>query len=416
MTDISFDNLAIVVAVAFSAPLLLGIAPSLRIPSVVLEIVAGIVLGPSILGWVQIDAGVQVLSLIGVAFLLLLAGIEIDYHQLRGRQLEVALVAFGISLGIALAISFGLHAVGIVSAPFLTAVILSATSLAVVLPVLKDSKLIGSRFGQLVIAATSIADVATVVMLSLFFSGKSGGVGTKIFLFGGFGVLCVAAGVAIMVGGHVMRISGALLRLQDTTAQIRVRGAFLLLVLFSIVAQRFGLEAILGTFLAGAVIKLADRDGMMTHSHFHKKLDEAGFGFFIPVFFVASGIRFDGHALFASSSALTKVPLFLVLLLVIRGLPALIFRPLVGAKLTAAAGLLLATNLSFVIVASQIGQQLGLLSGGTAAALVAAAVLSVVVYPLLALALLRSEEQSAGEAKTPVRGVTAGAEPATVDG
>ena len=395
MPDISFDNLAIVVAVAFACPLLLGLAPALRIPSVVLEIVAGIVLGPSVLGWLHIDAGVQVLSLIGVAFLLLLAGIEIDYHQLRGRQLEVALVAFAISLGIALALSFGLHAAGVVQAPFLTAVILSATSLAVVLPVLKDTNLIESRFGQLVITATSIADVATVVMLSLFFSGKSGGVGTKILLFGGFGLLCLAAVVAIMAGSHVSRISGALLRLQDTTAQIRVRGAFLLLVLFSILAERFGLEAILGTFLAGAVIKLADRDGMMTHSHFHRKLDEAGFGFFIPVFFVASGVRFDGHALFASGSALAKVPLFLGLLLVIRGLPALTFRPLVGARLSKAAGLLLATNLSFVLVASQIGEELGLLSAATAAALVAAAVLSVVVYPLLALGLLRREGPAA---------------------
>jgi len=392
MISISFDNLAIVVAVAFVAPLFLGIAPALRLPSVVLEIVAGIVLGPSVLGWVHIDAGVQVLALIGVGFLLLLAGIEIDYHQLRGRQLEVALVAFAVSLGLALAACFGLHAAGVISAPFLTAVILSATSLAVVLPVLKDSNLIESRFGQLVIAATSIADVATVIILSLFFSGKSGGVGTKLLLFGGFGVLCLGAAAAIMLGSHVRRISGALARLQDTTAQIRVRGAFLLLILFSIVAERLGLEAILGTFLAGAVLKLADRDGMMTHSHFHRKLDEAGFGFFIPVFFVSSGIRFDGHALFASGSALAKVPLFFALLFVVRGLPALVFRPLVGMRLTAAAALLLATNLSFVIVASQIGQQLGLLSAATAAALVAAAVLSVVVYPLLALVLLRRDE------------------------
>jgi Kef-type K+ transport system membrane component KefB len=401
VVEISFGNLAIVVAVAFCAPLLLGLAPALRIPSVVLEIVAGIVLGPSVLGWVHIDSAVQVLSLIGVAFLLLLAGIEIDYHQLRGHQLEVALIAFAISLGIALVISYGLDAAGVVSSPFLIAVILSATSLAVVLPVLKDSNLIESRFGQLVIAATSIADVVTVVMLSLFFSMKTGGVGTKVLLFGGFGVLCVAAAGAIVAGGHVRRISAALFSLQDTTAQIRVRGTFLLLVLFSIVAVKFGLEAILGTFLAGAVLKLADRDLLMTHAHFHRKLDEAGFGFFIPVFFVSSGVRFDGHALFASGSALAKVPLFFALLFVIRGLPALVFRPLVGARLTGAAGLLLATNLSFVIVASQIGQQLGLLSGATAAALVAAAVLSVLIYPLLALALLRREEPAQGAVPAP---------------
>ena len=398
MPEISFDNLVIVVAVAFVCPLLLGVFPALRIPSVVLEVVAGIVLGPSVLGWVHIDDAVQVLSLIGVAFLLLLAGIEIDYDQLRGRQLEVALLGFALSFGIALALGFGLNSAGVFSAPFLIAVILSATSLAVVLPVLKDSNLIESRFGQLVIAGTSIADVATIVMLSLFFSMDSGGLGSRLLLFGAFGLLGLAAAGTIFVGEHLARVSAALMKLQDTTAQIRVRGAFLLLIAFSIFALQFGLEAILGTFIAGAILKLADRDRMMTHTHFHRKLEEAGFGIFIPVFFVASGIRFDGHALFASGSALAKVPLFFILLLVIRGLPAIVYRPLVGTRLTAAAGFLQATNLSFVIVASTIGVQLGLLSGATAAALVAAAVLSVVVYPLIALTLLRGMGESAREA------------------
>jgi Kef-type K+ transport system membrane component KefB len=386
---VSFDNLAIVAAVAFAAPLLLGLAPWLRAPSVLVEILAGVVLGPSVLGWVQSDTAVNVLSLIGVGYLLLLAGIEIDFDQLRGRVLRVALLGFVASFALALGLAYGLWAAGAVSSPFLIAVMLSATSLAVLLPLLKDSGLIESRFGQVVIAGASIADVATVVLLSLFFSGQSTSVESRLVLFGGFGVLCALAAAVIAGGGRVTALSGVLVRLQDTTAQIRVRGTFVLLLVFSIVAQRFGLEAILGTFLAGAILKLADRDGMMTHAHFHAKLEEAGFGFFIPIFFVSSGVRLDGHALFASGSTLAKVPLFLLALYVVRGLPALAYRPLIGWRLTAAAAALHATTLSFVLIASQIGQQLGLITPATTAALTAAALLSVLINPVVAISLLR---------------------------
>jgi len=388
MDAVSFDNLAAVAAVAFVAPLLLGLAPALRVPSVLLEIGAGVALGPSVLGWVEADAAVNVLSLIGVGFLLLLAGLEIEVDRLRGAVLRLALTGFAVSFGIAVVVGYGLDAVGVVGAPFLVAVILSATSLAVVLPLLKDTGLAGSAFGQMVIAAASIADVATVIMLSLFFSEETAGVGVRLALFALFGLVCVGAGIAIAVGARVPSLSAALLRLQDTTAQIRVRGAFVLLMVFSILAQRFGLEAILGTFLAGMLLKLADRDDAMTHSHFHEKLTEAGFGFFIPVFFVASGLRLDAGALVSDSSTLLHVPVLVVALYVIRGLPALLYRGLLGGRRALAAGLLQSTTLSFVLIASQIGQELGLLGPSDVAALTAAALVSVLVNPVVALAVL----------------------------
>jgi Kef-type K+ transport system membrane component KefB len=388
MDAVSFDNLAAVAAVAFVAPLLLGLAPALRVPSVLLEIGAGVALGPSVLGWVEADAAVNVLSLIGVGFLLLLAGLEIEVDRLRGAVLRLALTGFAVSFGIAVVVGYGLDAVGVVGAPFLVAVILSATSLAVVLPLLKDTGLAGSPFGQMVIAAASIADVATVIMLSLFFSEETAGVGVRLALFALFGLVCVGAGIAIAVGARVPSLSAALLRLQDTTAQIRVRGAFVLLMVFSILAQRFGLEAILGTFLAGMLLKLADRDDAMTHSHFHEKLTEAGFGFFIPVFFVASGLRLDAGALVSDSSTLLHVPVLVVSLYVIRGLPALLYRGLLGGRRALAAGLLQSTTLSFVLIASQIGQELGLLGPSDVAALTAAALVSVLVNPVVALAVL----------------------------
>ena len=388
MDAVSFDNLAAVAAVAFVAPLLLGLAPALRVPSVLLEIGAGVALGPSVLGWVEADAAVNVLSLIGVGFLLLLAGLEIEVDRLRGAVLRLALTGFAVSFGIAVVVGYGLDAVGVVGAPFLVAVILSATSLAVVLPLLKDTGLAGSPFGQMVIAAASIADVATVIMLSLFFSEETAGVGVRLALFALFGLVCVGAGIAIAVGARVPSLSAALLRLQDTTAQIRVRGAFVLLMVFSILAQRFGLEAILGMFLAGMLLKLADRDDAMTHSHFHEKLTEAGFGFFIPVFFVASGLRLDAGALVSDSSTLLHVPVLVVALYVIRGLPALLYRGLLGGRRALAAGLLQSTTLSFVLIASQIGQELGLLGPSDVAALTAAALVSVLVNPVVALAVL----------------------------
>lgn len=398
MDAVSFDNLAAVAAVAFAAPLVLGLVPALRLPSVLLEIGAGIVLGPSVLGWVEADTAVSVLSLIGVGFLLLLAGLEIEVDRLRGAVLRLALAGFAVSFGIAVVIGYGLDAAGIVGAPFLVAVILSATSLAVVLPLLKDSGLAGSAFGQMVIAAASIADVATVILLSLFFSEETDGIGVRLVLFAAFGILCVGAGVAIAAGARVPSLSAALLRLQDTTAQIRVRGAFVLLMAFSIVAQRFGLEAILGTFLAGMLLKLADRDDAMTHSHFHQKLTEAGFGFFIPVFFVASGLRLDAGALVSDSSTLLHVPVLVAAIYVIRGLPAVLYTGLLGARRALAAGLLQSTTLSFVLIASQIGQELGLLSASDVAALTAAALVSVLVSPVLALAVLGVSEESPSDA------------------
>ena len=385
--NVSFTSAAVVAAVAFAAPLALGLAPALRLPSVVLELVAGIVVGPSVLGWVRVDEPVEVLSLLGLAFLLLLAGLEVEFDMLRGSLLRTAALGFALSFAIALAFALVLDAAGVTGSPLLIAIILSATSLGVVIPVLKDSGEAATAFGQLVIAAASIADVATVVLLSLFFSEKSSGVGAKLVLLIGFGALVAAIVVAVTQAQRSMRLSRALVRLQDTTAQIRVRGAFVLLTAFVVLAERFGLEAILGAFVAGAVLKLVDTDQAMTHPRFRLKLEAAGFGVFVPFFFVTSGVRFDLDALFANGSTVARAPIFLLALLAARGLPALLYRRTLGSRKTVVAALLQATSLSFLVVAAQIGMELGLITAATGAALVAAGLLSVLLFPLAALTL-----------------------------
>src|SRR6266516_4743586 len=385
----SFSGLAVVAAVAFVAPLALGLVPALWLPAVVLEIVLGIVVGPAVLGWVHVDGPVRVMSLLGLAFLLLLAGLEVQFDMLRGRLLRITAAGFAASFAVAVGAALLLDAGGVTHSPLLIAIMLAATSLGVVIPVLKDSGEAETRFGQLVLAGASIADLATIVLLSLFFSEQSSSVGAKVVLLIGFVLLIGAVALAVMRAQRSMRISAALVRLQETTAQIRVRGAFVLLAAFVALAEKFGLEAILGAFVAGAVLKLVDTDRAMTHPQFRRKLEAAGFGVFVPFFFVTSGVRFDLHALFTGGSAVARVPIFLAALLAARGLPALLYRPLVGARKTVAAGLLQATSLGFFVVAGQIGMELGLLSRANGAALIAAGLLSVMLFPLGALSLLR---------------------------
>jgi Kef-type K+ transport system membrane component KefB len=196
--------------------------------------------------------------------------------------------------------------------------------------------------------------------------------------------------LALVLGAErSMRIRSDLLRLQDTTAQIRVRAAFVLFVGFAAVAEALGLEVILGTFIAGAIVSLADRDQAMTHQAFRRRLEAVGFGFFIPVFFVTSGVRFDLEALTASASSLVMVPVFLAALLAVRGLPALLYRRVIGGRRSAIAGLMQATSLPFIVAATAIGTELGLIDAAESAALIGAGLLSVLLFPLAGLVLLR---------------------------
>jgi Kef-type K+ transport system membrane component KefB len=399
LVDVSFGGVAIVAAVALGAPLALGLLPTLRLPAVVLEIVLGIVIGPQVLGWVSIDTPIQVLSLLGLAFLLLLAGLEVEYDRFRGRLLRLTALGYSISFGLALVIGFGLDAGGLVSSPLFVAIVLSATSLGIVIPVLKDAGQVSTHFGQLVVAGASIAEIATIVLLSLFFSEETSSLVVRLVLLGLFGLSVVAVGVAVFGAEHSTRVSAALLRLQDTTAEIRIRAAFLLLAVFVVLAERLELEAILGAFFAGAIIKLVDRDRAMTHPQFRVKLEAVGYGVFVPFFFVTAGVGLDLDALFASAETIARMPIFLGALLVARGLPALVYRPLATRTQMAAAGLLQATSLSFLVVAGQIGVELDLIRPATYAALVAAGLLSVLLFPAAALWLLRHAERRAGAPK-----------------
>ncbi len=397
MPDVQFTNLLAVSVIALLAPLVLGLAPALRFPAVVIEIIAGVVVGPQVLGWVEVDVPVSIVALLGLAFLLFLAGLEIDSHRLRGSLLRLALLGYLVTLALGTAVGFGLDAAGWVGSPALVAVTLSATSLGLVVPVLKGAGRVEGALGQTTVAAASVADFAAIVLLSLLFSTSESSTASRVLLLGMFAALVGVTALAVSLVARSRRLDMTLTRLQDTTAEIRVRAAVVLLVAFVALAEKFGLESILGAFMAGAVVGIVDKNAV-SHPNFRLKLEAIGYGFVIPVFFVTSGLRLDLSGLMENPGALLRVPVFALALLLVRGLPALLFSRMFETRSVLAAGLLQATSLPFIVTATQIGVLTGLMSGVTAAAMVCAGLLSVIVFPVAALRLLRTSEPAEASA------------------
>jgi Kef-type K+ transport system membrane component KefB len=389
--EIGFANLLGVMAIAFVVPLTLGFFPKIRIPSVVIELMLGILLGPAVLGLIHPDRTVQVVGTIGLSFLLFMAGLELDFHVLRGDYLRVAAIGFLASFALAVAVNLGVYGVGMVVSPILAAVTLSSTSVGLVIPILRDAEQEDSEVGRLVIANSSIAEFMTVALLTVFFSTSGKSVSQQVIVLGIFAGLSLALFVSLGWLWDHMRYVSVLNRLRDTTAQIRIRAAIVILLAAVVVAGHFGLEAILGAFMAGTILSVLHRGWADDPLVFRSKLDAVGFGFFIPAFFVLSGLQFDLQALFGSPSTLLRVPLYLGLLLLVRGLPAVLYRERIDRGEKVAAGLMQATSLSFIVVATGIGTQLHVMTTATASALVTAGLLSVLIFPASALSVLRRE-------------------------
>jgi Kef-type K+ transport system membrane component KefB len=380
-----------VLAVAAAVPFILGLFPRLPLPGPVLEILAGVVLGPAALNVVHVDTTVQAFSTIGLGFLLFLAGLEIDIQHFRGQRAKRASLGLAATLVLAAIVGELLYAAGLVESALLIGITLVATSLGLVVPILIDAGVVDRPVGQLTIAGASLGEVSAVVLLSLFFSEESTGPGARLVLLLGLVALVALVVVATMHAEHWMRVGQLVSTLADTSAQLRVRLSMLLVVGLSALALHLGFEAILGAFFAGGVLRLVDPHAEQTHPQFHVKIEGLGFGFLVPVFFVSSGIEFNLGALFADAGTVLRVPIFLAALLFVRGLPAIVYRAsgLVHAEVIAS-GLLQATSLPLIVAATTIGVQLHAIVPANGAALVAAGLLSVVIFPVMALPLLRA--------------------------
>jgi Kef-type K+ transport system membrane component KefB len=377
------------VTAATFAPLLVDLLPLPKVPPIVSEIVAGILIGPFVLDLVDVTAPLEIFAQVGLVFLFFLAGLEITFDPEDDPHIGRVAAAFAVSLGLAFVVAVAFEVVELIGAPVLVAIILAATSFGIVVAVLKDAGQTRTPFGQLVIAGASIADFSTVILLSLFFSASGASFETTLVLLLLF-LGCVAALGTLLAGARgSAALKATVIRLHRTSAQIGVRIAWLLLALLVFLSSEFGLEVVLGAFLAGAMVSLIDRDHVIETSGLQDKLDGIGFGIFIPIFFVVSGVQLDLDSMVSSFDTIVLVPLTVLALLVVRGLPALLYARLVPREQVLSAGLLQATSLSFVVAATAIGVELGKIDSGVAAGLVTGGLVSVLVFPALALRVLR---------------------------
>jgi len=267
-------------------------------------------------------------------------------------------------------------------------VALLATSLGLVVPVLADAGALARPIGRIAVAGASAGEVAAVVLLSVGLAEGDTPLAGRILLLVLLLAGLAAIGVAVVGVEHSMPLTALVARLADTSAQIRVRWTVLLVAGLALAAQALGFEAILGAFLAGMLVRALDPDPERTHPLYPVKLDAVGYGLLVPVFFVTSGLTLDLRGLVEHPAALATVPAFLVALLVVRGLPALAFRRELAGRELSALALLQATSLPFLIAATAIGREMGLLDPAVAAGLVAAGLASVLVFPAVAVALL----------------------------
>ena len=381
MLNISFNSLLIIAGIAVLVPVVLDLVPRLPVPEAALEVIAGIVVGPSVLGWVRVDAPVQVLSDLGLGMLLFLAGLEIDLDRLRGPLARLAVTAFAVSAVLALLCAYAFGLAGQAKQPLLLAIILMSTSTGLLLPLLKDAGEDATEFGQLVMTAAALAEIVPILLLSLFFSAASTTPQAQLISLAIFLVLLVMSGIALSRVRRLDRVARLLNHLADSSAQLRVRSSLTLALAFGVLAYRFGFASILGAFAAGLLVRLIELSRGTPHPQFKTKMEGIGFGFLIPIFFISTGVEFQLKALLASPVALAEVPLFLAALLFVHGLPALLYVRSIGRRRAEAAGLLQAVTLTFVIVATQIGILDGKITPTAAASLLAAGLLSTVLFP-----------------------------------
>jgi Kef-type K+ transport system membrane component KefB len=386
LVSIQYGGLLVVAIVAFVAPLLARLIPRGLVAPVVLEVVGGIVVGPQVLGLVHPTGGVYLLYELGFGFLLFLAGQEIEVERFRGPTFQLTACSYAVSLAVAVAIAFGLREIAPGADVLLVALALTASTLGVLVPVLRDAGEIDTDFGQLVVMAGSVGEFAALLLLTILFSAGSKPVWVQVSFVAALGAAAVLAAIGLRWLWRTGWLRRALLATDQSTSQLRIRGAFVILLIFGAATHEFGVDTLLGAFIAGIVLRVADSDDRPTQERYRGKLLAIGFGFLVPVFFVVTGVRFDVRSL-AHASTLALLPALVAALLVARAAPALLYRKRVGTMPAVAAGLLQATTLTFPVVVAEVGTSIGLLSPALAAALVGSALLSVLLFPAAALAL-----------------------------
>jgi Kef-type K+ transport system membrane component KefB len=374
------ETLFVVAAVSALTPLIVALLPGPRIPQVVVLIAGGVLVGPEGLGLAETPS-IQLLANVGLGFLFLLAGYELDLGLFREHPGRLAIIAWLVTVALAAALVGVLAATGFVHAFVPVALGLTTTALGTLLPILRDNDMLGGRFGRYLLAAGAVGELFPILAIAIFLGASSKFV--ALLSLASVGVLAVILTFAprVVRGNRLERI---LKEGEHGTAQTTLRWSILLLLLLLLIAEEFGLDVVLGAFLAGTVLRRwapGDVDAL------EGKLDAVAYGFFIPVFFVSSGMTLDIRSI---AEAPARLLVFFVLLLVVRGLPALVvYRTALPTMQRIQMVLLTATALPLLVALAEIGLRNGTMLRENAAALVGAGALSVLVFPTIAVALQR---------------------------
>ncbi len=393
--ETSFVPLLLVVGLAFVVPLVTSRIRRVRIPTVVGEIVAGILVGQSGLNLVgHDDPTLELLSLLGFAYLMFLSGLEVDFSAIvpspearrggwkerLGSPLSLGGLTFVLTLALSLPAAWGLHALDAADDPWLMALILSTTSLGLVVPVLKERELIAKPYGQSLLVSAVVADLATMLLVSVYVLLHTQGLSLEVLLvlllFGAFATAYRLARLAHRRFPGLTLIEG----LAQVTAQIDVRGAFAIGLAFIALAENLGVEMILGAFLGGALISLLSDRGS---GDLHHRLDVIGYAFFIPIFFIMVGVGFDLSAILDSPQMFLLVPFLLLLAYGLKFASSTLYRLSFSWRQTIAAGALLSSRLSLIIAVAAIGLDLGSIDEATNAAIILVAIVTCTLSPLL---------------------------------
>lgn len=386
-------SLFLIMAVAVISPILSSFLRRwVRVPALVFEIVLGIAIGAEVLGWAEITPTIDFLSQLGLAVLFFLAGFEIDPNLIKGRPLRLAGVSWATSLVVGIGTAVLLHALDVIDTDSLVAFALTTTALGVLFPILTDEGIEKTTFGTHVTAAGTIGEFLPIVAIALFLGGTSPSTASAALF--AFAIVAVVLGAvsARIRPPKVFRWLQSTLR---TSAQEYVRFGVLIIGFMVLLAAQLGLDFLLGAFTAGVLYRLIlsgaePEDVDIVES----KMQAVGFGFFVPVFFVVTGMGFDIDALFESPTAILKVPMFVALMLIVRGGPALWFyRKDLVARQRVALAFVQSTALPLIVAITAIGIETGKMRQSTAVALVMAGLISVIAFPMIGFAINRKASE-----------------------
>jgi Kef-type K+ transport system membrane component KefB len=379
--------LFIICFIAVLAPSLARLPALIRTPVVVLELVLGILIGPSGAGWVTSQGAIGFLGEFGLIFLFFQAGFEFNPDKIGTAPLRLGALAWLVSLGLTSVFIGLLYIVGLVHAPLLVALMLPTTSFGILIPILRQTGDLESDFGRYVLGAAVIGELVPIFLIAVALSHEHNmGYRQQTLL----SIVFLATAIEALFFARSLRserLSRMIARWMGDSSVLPVRISILLLLGFISLANKLGMEMVLGAYTAGMMIAMLTKVEILQY-----RLTSIGSGFLIPLFFITSGVEFDLPALVTSPASLARLVLFCAGFLFIRVLPVLLYRHVLPERELLPLALFSATTLPLVVAVTYLGVRTGDMLPENAHALVGAAVITVAVFPPLAI-LLRSTSE-----------------------